>query len=198
MRSPFKFIVKPDGGRYRNTIRIGDVDLITSTSQEDHTSSNRIAIVQEVPVGYNGLIEKGDRLIVHHNVFRFYYDMKGRQRSGRSHLIDDLFLLDEDQFFLVGKGDNWFSVAPYCFVRPVESKSYYISKQGGYEPLTGVVVYTNDQLASMGVFAGSTVCFTPHSEYEFVIDGVLYYRMKTNDIAIVLEDEYQGTETANH
>lgn len=194
MKSPTKFIVRPDGGRYRNTKKVGDLDLIVSTSQEDHKSSNRIAIVEETPVGYNGPIEKGDLLVVHHNVFRFYYDMQGRQRSGRSHLVDDLFLLDEDQFFLVGKNGDWFALSPYCFVRPVDSFSYYINKNGAHEPLVGVVAYTNTELASKGVFAGNVVCFAPDSEYEFVIDGVTYYRMKTNDITILLENGYQETQ----
>ena len=85
MRSPFYFITKPlKGRRYDNIKKIGDIDFITSVSQEDHMATNRFAEVVSVPLGYKGKIKSGDILLVHHNVFRIYYDMKGREKSGRS------------------------------------------------------------------------------------------------------------------
>ena len=53
-----------------------------------------------LPLGYEGPIGVGDTLLVHHNVFKFYNDMKGRRQSGRSFLKDDLFLVDFDQFYM--------------------------------------------------------------------------------------------------
>ena len=86
MKSPFDFIVTPlDGKRYNNIKKIGSVDFITSTSEEDFKASNRYAEVVETPIGYTGAIKTGDVLLVHHNVFKFYNDIKGRQRSGRSY-----------------------------------------------------------------------------------------------------------------
>ena len=77
MRSPFYFIVKPTKGkRYNNSKEIGGVDFITSTSEENHIASNREAIVVSTPLGYNGDIEPGDILLVHHNVFKFYNDKR--------------------------------------------------------------------------------------------------------------------------
>ena len=61
--------------------------------------SNREAIVIETPLGYTGPIKKGDTLLVHHNVFKYYNDMYGRQKSGRSFFKDDIFLIDREQFF---------------------------------------------------------------------------------------------------
>jgi len=55
MRSPKDFIVKPvKGRRYDNTKNIGGKDILVSTSEEDYKFSNRLAIVQEVPLGYTG------------------------------------------------------------------------------------------------------------------------------------------------
>ena len=43
MRSPHNFIVTPvKNKRYDNTKELGEVDFITSVSQEDHQSSNRL------------------------------------------------------------------------------------------------------------------------------------------------------------
>ena len=75
MKSPYNFIVKPlYKKRYNNTKDIGEVEFITSVSQEDHTSSNRFAEVIETPINYKGPVQVGDMLLVHHNVFKFYYD----------------------------------------------------------------------------------------------------------------------------
>ena len=85
MRSPFYFIVKPvDDKRYNNTKNVSGIELITSTSEENHKASNREGIVEATPLAYTGDIRVGDTLLVHHNVFKFYNDMKGRRQSGKS------------------------------------------------------------------------------------------------------------------
>ena len=91
MRSPYNFIVTPlKNKRYDNIKDIGDVEFITSVSKEDHKTSNRFAKVVALPIHYNGPIKEGDTLLVHHNVFKLYYDMQGVEKSGRSFLKDNL------------------------------------------------------------------------------------------------------------
>ena len=105
MKSPFSFIVKAyNERRYDNIKNVGGVEFITRVSKEDHTSCNRFAIVVETPVGYKGPIQPGDQLLVHHNVFKYYNDMKGVERSGKSYFKDDLFFVDMDQFFMYHNG----------------------------------------------------------------------------------------------
>ena len=95
MKSPHSFIVRPIGNRrYDNIKKIGSIDFITSTSEEDHTVSNRYAEVVETPINYTGEVKKGDTLLVHHNVFKFYNDMKGKRKSGKSFFKEDLFFID--------------------------------------------------------------------------------------------------------
>jgi hypothetical protein len=183
MKSPYNFIVRPlNGRRYDNVKKVGDVDFITSTSQEDHTVSNRRAEVVETPIGYLGPIRKGDVLLVHHNVFRYYYDMKGRQKSGRSFLKDDLFLIDDDQYFLYNSNGVWKSRERYCFVAPVDKEDFYLDYHGNEQPLTGILKYSNDFLSEHGLSVGDKVSFKPNSEYEFNIDGEKLYRVMTNSI----------------
>ena len=120
MKSPNMFIVRPiNGRRYDNIKNIGGLDIITSVSQEDHESSNRYAEVVETPINYTGEITKGDTLLVHHNVFKLYYDMRGREKSGASYFKDDLFFVDYEQFFLYKHNDNWKSHSKYCFIKPI-------------------------------------------------------------------------------
>ena len=51
MRSPFNFVVNPKGGmRYDNISQHGNKKLVKSVSQEDHTATNRYAIIRQVPL----------------------------------------------------------------------------------------------------------------------------------------------------
>lgn len=187
MKSPFYFIAKPiNGKRYDNTRNIGGIEFIVSTSEEDHKFSNRFAEVIELPVGYDGPISIGDTLLVHHNAFKFYNDMKGRQKSGKSFFRDDLFFIETDQFFMYKKDTTWYAYDRYCFVRPIPATESYIKKPFSEEPLMGQMVYPNEYLLSKGVQKDDYVCFTPDSEYEFTVDGEKLYRMYDHQITIKL------------
>lgn len=187
MQSPFYFIARPtDGKRYDNTKSIGGVELIVSTSEEDHRFSNRHAEVIELPLGYNGPIQKGDILLVHHNTFKIYNDIKGRRKSGKSFFKDDLFFIEPDQFFMYKHDGNWYAYDRYCFVKPIPPEESYIKKPTSDEPLMGIMMYPNDLMKRYGVNAGDKVCFQPDSEYEFYVDGERLYRMFDHQITIKL------------
>lgn len=187
MKSPFYFIAKPkEGKRYDNTKNIAGIEFIVSTSEEDYKFSNRFAEVVELPLGYTGPIEIGDTLLVHHNAFKFYNDMRGRQKSGKSFFKDDLFFIETDQFFMYKKKDKWFAYDRYCFVKPIPVTESFINKPFKEEPLMGVMVYPNEYLISQGIKSGDIVCFAPDSEYEFNVDGEKLYRMFEHQITVKL------------
>jgi hypothetical protein len=187
MQSPFDFIVRPvNGERYNNTKMVGGIDLIVNTSEEDHKFSNRYAEVLEVPYGYDGPVQQGDILLVHHNVFKFYNDIRGNRKSGRSFFRDDKFFIEPDQFYLYKRLDKWNTYSRYCFVKPIPAIESYIMKPFTNEPLMGTMVYPNDYLIDQGVRPGDIVCFKPDSEYEFDVDGEKLYRMFDHQITMVL------------
>jgi hypothetical protein len=187
MQSPYCFIVQPVGGkRYSNTKEIDGVELITSTSKEDHTTTNRQGVVMSTPLYYNGPIEAGDIVIVHHNVFRLYYDMKGREKSSWSFLKDNTFLVTSDELFLYKKvNGEWKAPSPYCFVEPIKSESKDVLSVDINEALFGKMVYKNDDQEN--VQEGDQVVFSPDTEYEFRIDDRLLYRMRTQNICLIRE-----------
>jgi hypothetical protein len=187
MKSPFYFIAKPKNGkRYNNTKEIAGVEFIISTSEEDHKFSNRYAEVVELPLGYSGPIKIGDTLLVHHNAFKFYNDMKGRQRSGKSFFQNDLFFIETDQFFMYKHNEKWCAYDRYCFVKPIPATESFIKKPFNEEPLMGKMVYPNEYLLSQGVNPGDLISFKPDSEYEFDVDGEKMYRMFDHQITIKL------------
>ncbi len=170
MRSPFCFIAEPVGGNRYDSV--SDSGIVLSASQEDHTATNRMAKVISVPVYYKGPVVPGDTLLVHHNTFRKYYDMKGRERNGPSYFRDNMYFIFDDQYFMYKHDDVWMAPDPYCFIRPTE------------EPLMGEIAYINTEMLAMGMEIGDIVSFQPESEYEFNIDGEKLYRMFTKNICL--------------
>jgi hypothetical protein len=187
MKSPYNFIVRPiEGKRYNNTKTIGGMEFIVNTSEEESKFSNREGIVIETPLGYKGNIKPGDTLIVHHNVFKFYNDIKGNRKSGKSFFKDDLFFVDNEQFYMYKQDGVYHSHDRYCFVKPIEVLDSFIEKSCKNEPLMGEMLYTNDYLKSQDVNPGDRVCFSPDSEYEFIIDGETLYRIYDHQLTMVL------------
>ena len=99
---------------------------------------------------------------------------------------DDTFFIDEGQFFLYNDGSEWKTTGKYCFIKPVETKDYYISKPGSEEPLVGTIRYITDELIAHGLKEGDEIAFTPDSEYEFNVEGEKLYRVNSGNICILL------------
>jgi len=184
MKSPHYFIIEPfDGKRYDNIRKYGDCEFILSSSQEDHRVTNRLAIVLEVPMYYDGPIKKDDIIVVHHNIFRIYYDMKGKERSSWNFYKENIFMIDYDQIYLYRKAnEKWNAPFPYCFIEPIKPINSEIQISEQYESLFGKVIYY--PISNDGININDIISFQPESEYEFEIDGKKLYRMKLHNICL--------------
>ena len=187
MKAPFDFVIEPKGSRYNNTTKVGDKDLIINTEMYNHQFVNREAIVKSVPTAFETEIKPGDIIITHHNVFRRWHDVKGRERNSRSFFDENTYLVKEDQIFLYKRDNKWNALNGYCFVQPLKSKDKLgVEKE---EPCKGIIKYTD------GTYKiNDLVGFMPFSTYEFIIDGKRLYRVITKFITI--KYEYQGNEEA--
>lgn len=195
MRSVYDFIIKPVGKRYDNEVKVGEHTLITNSSIESFKHVNNIAEVVETPVAFATPIRKGDLIMVHHNVFRVFYDMKGIKKNSRSFLKDDLFFCAVDQVYLYKRKDTWKSFGNRCFVAPVKNKDLLSTDK--VADLIGILKIGNSSLEESGINPGDIVGFTPNSEWEFVVDNQIMYCMKSNDIVIKYgldrnEEEYNS------
>ena len=190
MRSIYDFIVEPVGKRYDNEKQVGDKTLIVNASIESFKSVNNYAEVVATPLAYETGIKVGDIIVIHHNVFRRFYDMRGNQRNSRSMFIDGLYFVAPDQIYLYGNNKNWKSFNDRCFVVPIKNKdSFSLEKE---QELIGILKYGNSSLQALGINPGDLIGYTPGSEFEFVVDDKKLYCMKSNDI--VIKYEYQGDE----
>jgi len=182
MRSLYDFIVKPLGEEYDNEITIGDKKLVLNTKIESFKFVNNVAEVIEVPVAFNTPIKKGDLIIIHHNVFRTFYDMKGVKKKSRSNFINGLYFCALDQVYLYKRNNKWKSINSRCFVKPLEDKnSLEVVKE---KKLIGILKIGNSFLEALGITEGSVVGYTPNGEYDFIVEKERLYCMKSNDIVI--------------
>jgi len=177
------YIVQPINGRYNNKKNIEGNQLILNTSIEDHKFVNRNGLVLALPiVNENEYLQVGDEVIVHHNVFRRYYDMRGNEKNSRSYFQEDKYFCYYDQIFLYKRNNKWYTPPGFCFVKPIHNlNSLTIDKE---EPLTGVLKHLGSDLKSFGLQDNDLIGFTPNSEYEFVIEGERLYRIPINSISI--------------
>ena len=182
MNSIYDFIVEPVGERYNNSIKVNDTDLILNSKIESFKFINKVAKVISVPLAYKTSIKTNDEIIIHHNVFRRYYDIRGKEKNSSKYFKDNLYFCQPDQIYLVKKNNKWVAFNDRCFVKPIVNKSNL--KPGKTSALIGVLKYGNDSLKALEISPGDVVGFTPNSEWEFIIENELLYCMKSNDIVI--------------
>ena len=190
LKSLYDFIVKPLGDKYKNTIKIADKNVIVNTKIENWKFVNRLAEVIETPLAFESSIKKGDIVVIHQNVFRTFYDMKGKKKKSRSYFENDLYFCNLDQVYLYKNKNGWNTVGDRCFITPIKSNdSLTLDKE---RKLVGILKYGNKSLEALEINPGDLVGYTPNGEWEFLVEGKRLYCMKSNDI--VIKYEYQGNE----
>jgi len=182
MRSLYDFIVRPVGKEYDNKILVGDKEIVLNTKIESFKFVNNLAEVIEVPKAFKTPIKKGDFIIIHHNVFRTFYNVKGIKKKSRSSFIDGMYFCALDQVYLYKKDNEWKSINDRCFIKPLESKDNLDNTKE--QKLIGILKIGNSSLDALGITEGDTVGYTPYGEYDFLVEKERLYCMKFNDIVI--------------
>ena len=185
MKSVHNFVVTPKGDRYNNTKKVGNSELIINTEIFNHQYVNREAKVISTPIIGDTDIKPGDTIIVHHNVFRRWHDVKGKEKNSRSYFNESTYFVNQDQIFLYKRNKEWMAPKGYCFVKPLKAVDQFNIESE--KPLQGIIKYSDGTMK-----LNELVGFTPNSEYEFIVDGERLYRVLSKFITI--KYEYQGDE----
>ena len=140
MKAYKDYIISPMGERYNNTKKIDDKELILNTEKFNHQYINRKAKIIDTPLLFQSHLNVGDEVIVHHNIFTRWHDVKGRERNSRSYWKEDKYIISEDQIYLYKRKD-WIAMPGYSFVKPLVS----INKLSNEieRPLIGVIKYSD-------------------------------------------------------
>jgi len=185
MQGVYGFVVSPKGSRYNNTKDVDGKKLILNTDIFNHQFTNREAVILEEPKINNTSIRKGDTVLVHHNVFRRWTDVRGDEKNSKNYFEEDKYIIYEDQIFLYKHEEEWLPMKGFCFIQPIKAKGDFDIDQE--ELLKGIVEYTDGTVEK-----GELVGFTPNSQYEFVFNDKRLYRVYSKFITI--KYEYQGDE----
>ncbi len=177
---------------YENDKKINDdLSIIVNTTIESVEHITRKAKVIEAPK--HTVLKKDDLVIVHHNIFRLRYGIKGVVTRSNYHLKDNQYFVPLTEVFMYKRTDDWIPLDPYCFVKPIvkeiENNTDIIipdnNKENSHKGMInniGIMSYPNEGLKSYGIKKGDTIIFSKNSEYEFKIENELYYKMSTKDI----------------
>ena len=178
------YIVSPMGDRYNNSVQIGEQELILNTEIFNHQYINRLAKIIATPLLLQSPLNVGDEVIVHHNVFRRWHDMKGREKNSRSYFKEDKYIISQDQIYLYKK-DDWSAMPGYSFVKPLKSiNNLEVETE---RPLIGIIKYSDGSFNKEEL-----VGFAPSMEYEFIVNRERLYMIMNKFITI--KYEYKGNE----
>ena len=184
MKAYKDFIVSPIGERYNNSKKIGDKELVLNTEIFNHQYINRRAKIIATPLLFSSPINVGDEVIVHHNIFRRWHDVKGREKNSRSYWKEYKYIISEEQIYLYKK-ENWVATPGYSLIKPLKSNNDFSIEEE--QPFVGVVKYSD------GTFKkDELVGFRPSTNCEDFIEGERLYRVMNKFITI--KYEYQGNE----
>ena len=185
MRSVYNFVVTPKGERYNNKKKVDGGELILNTEIYNHQYINREAIVISTPIIGDTDIKPGDTVIVHHNVFRRWHNVKGIEKNSRAYFNESTYFINHDQIFLYKTDKEWIAPKGYCFIKPLKAiDKFNIESE---RPLQGIVKYSDGT-----VKVGDLIGYRPKTEAEFIVDNEKLYRVLSN--LITIKYEYQGDE----
>lgn len=186
MHSVFNYLVEPKGSRSTGKKNIEGQKLLLNTDLQNHEYVNRIGTVLSLPlVTVYKELKEGDDVIVHHNVFRRFRDVRGKEKDSKNYLSENVYLVQPDQVYAYKRNDEWKALEGFVFVMPIkETKMFSVNDE---RPLVGIVKYSNGEFEKEQLIG-----FRPNSEYEFIIEGQRLYRVPVNSITI--KYEHQGNE----
>lgn len=186
MKSLYGYVIKPVGGRYNNEVEVEPgKDLIVNTEISNHQYVNRVAEIVSVPLLKATHLRVGHKVIVHHNIFRRWYDVKGNEKNSRAFIEDDMYLASEDQIYAYQDKNDWNCMPGFTFVQPFASEDEY--SLDSEKKMKGVVVH-GDGTHKIGTVVG----FRPNMEFEFVFGGNRLYNIDNRFITI--DYGHQGKE----
>ena len=168
MKSIYNYIISCDN-RYNNSKQIDNKELILNTevTEKDYHFVNRIGKILSTPLLIKTPAKIGDEVILHHNVFRRWYE----------------YFVSPEEIFAYKNNGDWKCFNEFCFVKPLKDVSKWsVLKE---KKLLGELVYSNEYLESLGLSCGDVVGFKPNSEYEFNIENKKLYRVLSNYITYV-------------
>ena len=181
MQTINSILLKPEDTRYHNSKVVNGKKLTLNVNHHigDADYVSRVGVVESIPT-MKTVFEVGDRVVVHHNVFRKYWDWTRDLADGSSFMLDGTFNCYPDQVFAYNRGDKWIATEDNCLIKPIKNKNAeaLVLNRKRFVDNIGFIEVPSDRLIKEGYRKGDKVMFTEWSDYRVKVDGELLYKMK--------------------
>lgn len=190
MKATLYFVVEVlDSYNNYETLENG-MTIMVNNSIDSVENINRIGKVVSAPKGVKA--KEGDKILFHHNITREERGNQGKKRVSMFQIKPTIFFVPIPEIFMIKRegSDEWTALDPFVFIKPLEAVK--VTLESGLEVLEddynemkeflGEIAFPNEFLLSDGLKKGDVICFQEYSQHEYVIDGELYYKMRTSDI----------------
>lgn len=175
----------------------GDTGLVVPTAYRKFHSDITIQDgTVEVPPGRTSDgrdvdIEEGDHVYVHH----FAQEDQRRLDNSLFSEEDGMVSMMYDEIYCKKVDGEIVMVGQWNFLEPIEEDDEDITTQGGiqkkskkdYKTMKGKLSYTSKDMEGYAE-VGDTVLLKSDREYEIIIDGKMYYRVRSKDIIAKFEE----------
>ena len=96
-------------------------------------------MVLSTPINNDTGIEEGDEIVIHHNVFRTFRDIKGKEKKSKSFYKDNLYFVSPNQIYAYKRTTQWKALKGFNFVQPLkENNMFSINKE---KQLVGILKF---------------------------------------------------------
>lgn len=209
MKSINEYIIQFDK-THIDTTEIGGVEMNVNPYFEQPEWINRIGKVVSTPIlsPENAVIKSGyEVIVIHTSLLHESYKNTGRKESFFCVDIEKNLFRFEDNLIVMyreNSSQEWKCNGLNIMVKPIPLEKETITIAGlsvpdmvledeiGYkqnEKQVGILSFHNSELEKFGIGIGDKVYFKPDREYEFKIDGEIYYHMETVDLLMVEKNE---------
>ncbi len=76
-------MVRPKSSRSTSKKDIDGKELLLNTELQNHNYTSRLGVVTALPIASATDINVGDEVILHHNVFRRFRDVRGVEKNSK-------------------------------------------------------------------------------------------------------------------
>jgi len=174
--------------RTKNSIKkIGDSEVVIDTAFEPHAAEHvtQEGVVLEAPGRLTSKkpieVQRGDYVYTHH--FLCDEDQQVELEGKKFYQLIYEYIhckIKDGKITMVG---DWNLIEPY---EPPDKVSpggiILVHLEKDSEPKIGIARHTTEYIKEMGVKPGDKIYFTKNSDYEMIVEGKTYWRMRDRDI----------------
>ena len=171
-----------DFDKYRHAVQDGIIESTPTKIGKEYSN--------DIP------LEKGDKVYFHHFVVQ----------PDNSYIHDDkeLFKCDYPSIYCVIRDGKINMIEDWILCKPIQEPEENFIRNGLYLkpsreniPLRAIICHISKKAHESGLMVGDEIIFKEDSDYDMMIEGDIYYRMKISSVSAILRNGELYTTKGN-